>query len=327
MGSLVVKDNALIEASHKLGETEQRLILLAILEGRRECNTVEQLQGKELTIHAEDYAKTFGISRQMAYKALRESVIGLYRAEWGYKYLTEKGEQRVRYERFTQSADYGEGSGAVKFMFSNAIIPMLVELEKRFTVYEIEQVAQLSSGYSIRLYEFFMQYFDKEVGKGWFEISLDDLRFRFGLLPTEYARMGDFKKGVLDLAIQQINNSTNLKASYEQRKRGRNIIGFRFNFKVKSNKKSKNKYLESKDNNTPAPIKYKEIQKEEEQQRIAIMIAKFESLPCDEREHILDEVATHINGPFENLYKQARARGVAHKDKIFIYWFLEILDC
>lgn len=327
MGSLVVKDNALIEASHKLGETEQRLILLAILEARKECNTVEQLQGKELTIHAEDYAKTFGISRQMAYKALRESVIGLYRAEWGYKYLTEKGEKRVRYERFTQSADYGEGSGAVKFMFSNAIIPMLVELEKRFTVYEIEQVAQLSSGYSIRLYEFFMQYFDKEEGKGWFEISLDDLRFRFGLLPTEYTRMGDFKKGVLDLAIQQINNSTNLKASYEQRKRGRTIIGFRFNFKVKSNQKSKNKHLESKDNNTTTPIKYKEIQKEEEQQRIEIMIAKFESLSCDEREHILDEVATHIDGPFENLYKQARSQGVAHKDKMFIYWFLEILNC
>ena len=327
MGSLVVKDNALIEASHKLGETEQRLILLAILEARRECNTVEQLQGKELTIHAEDYAKTFGISRQMAYKALRESVIGVYRAEWGYKYLTEKGEKRVRYERFTQSADYGEGSGAVKFMFSNAIIPMLVELEKRFTVYEIEQVAQLSSGYSIRLYEFFMQYFDKEVGKGWFEISLDDLRFRLGLLPTEYARMGDFKKGVLDLAIQQINNSTNLKASYEQRKRGRTIIGFRFNFKVKSNKKSKNKYLKSKGNNTNALIKYKEIQKEEEQQRIEIMIAKFEGLPCYKREHILDEVATHIDGPFENLYKQARSQGVAHKDKMFIYWFLEILNC
>ena len=57
------------------------------------------------------------------------------------------------------------------------------------------------------------------------------------------------------------------------------------------------------------------------------MIAKFESLPCYEREHILDEVATHIDGPFENLYKQARSQGVAHKDKMFIYWFLEILNC
>ena len=33
MGNLVVKDNALIEASHKLSEVEQRLILLAILKG------------------------------------------------------------------------------------------------------------------------------------------------------------------------------------------------------------------------------------------------------------------------------------------------------
>ena len=55
MGNLIVKDNALITASHKLGEVEQRLILLAILKGREFCDSVEQLKGKELIIHADDY--------------------------------------------------------------------------------------------------------------------------------------------------------------------------------------------------------------------------------------------------------------------------------
>ena len=59
MGSLVVKDNALIEASHKLSESEQRLILLAIVKGREFCDSVEQLKGKELTIHADDYMQAF----------------------------------------------------------------------------------------------------------------------------------------------------------------------------------------------------------------------------------------------------------------------------
>ncbi len=233
MGNLIVKDNALIEASHRLGEVEQRLVLLAILKGRKYCDSVEQLRGKELIIHADDYITKFGGTQQGAYKALKQAVMGLYRAEWGYKYLTNKGEQRVRYERFTQSADYGQGEGTVSFRFADAIIPMLVELERNFTTYEIKQVAELSSSYAMRLYEFFMQHLDKKTGKGWLDISLDDLRFRFGLLPTEYTLMSDFKKRVLELSLKQINTKTDLSATYTQRKQGRVIVGFRFDFERK----------------------------------------------------------------------------------------------
>ena len=233
MGNLIVKDNALITASHKLGEVEQRLILLAILKGREYCDSVEQLRGKELIIHADDYIGYFGGTQQGAYKALKQAVIGLYRAEWGYKYINDKGNKVVRYERFTQSAQYVEGEGTVSFRFADAIIPMLVELERNFTTYEIKQVAELSSSYAMRLYEFFMQHLDKKTGKGWLDISLDDLRFRFGLLPTEYTLMSDFKKRVLELSLKQINTKTDLSATYTQRKQGRVIVGFRFDFERK----------------------------------------------------------------------------------------------
>lgn len=234
MGKLVVKDNALIEASHRLSEIEQRLVLLAILKARHAGNTVEQLKDKMLTIHADDYVNHFGATQQGAYKSLKQAVIGLYRAEWGYKYITEKGEQRVRYERFTQCADYGKRDGTVKFMFSNDIIPMLVELEKCFTVYEIAQISKLSSSYSMRLYEFFMQHLNKKTGNGWLDISLGELRFRFGLLPQEYAKMGNFKARVLNSSIKEISENTDLSVSYKNKKQGRTIIGFRFDFTRKS---------------------------------------------------------------------------------------------
>lgn len=241
MGNLIVKDNALVEASHKLGEVEQRLVLLAILKARNVGDTIEQLKDKMLTIHADDYIANFGGTRQGAYKALKQAVMGLYRAEWGYKYLTDKGEQRVRYERFTQSADYGEGEGTVKFMFSTAIIPMLVELERRFTTYEIEQVANLTSRYAMRLYEMIIRHFDKEKGNGVLRINLDELRFRLGLLPNEYASMSDFKKRVFEVAIKQINENTDLMVTYEQRKQGRIIVGFDISSKYKTSvKKAKN---------------------------------------------------------------------------------------
>ena len=239
MGNLIVKDNALITASHKLGEIEQRLILLAILKAREYCDSVEQLKGKELIIHANDYIQQFGVDKDAGYKSLKKAVLGLFEAKWGYKFINNKGNAEVVYERFTQSAKYIENEATVKFMFADAIIPLLVELEKRFTTYEIEQVAQLSSSYAMRLYEFFMQHLDKKTGKGWLDISLDDLRFRFGLLPTEYKRMCDFKRDVLELSLKQINTKTDLSATYIQRKQGRVIVGFRFEFERKTNAKPK----------------------------------------------------------------------------------------
>ena len=229
MGDLVVKDNALIEASHKLSEAEQRLILLAIVKGREFCDSIGQLKGKELTIHADDYIQAFRVDKSTAYRVLRKAVVDLYRAEWGYKYVNSKGATVVRYERFTQSAEYVESGAEVKFRFADAIIPMLVELERNFTSYEVKQIANLQSRYAMRLYEFLIRF--KTSKK--LEISLEDLRFRFGLLAHEYSRMSDFKKDVLDLAVKQINEHTDITVKYDQHKRGRNITGFTFTFKYK----------------------------------------------------------------------------------------------
>ena len=245
MGNLVVKDNALIEASHKLSESEQRLILLAIVKGREFCDNIEQLQGKELEIHADDYMQTFGVDRHAAYKSLKSAVLGLFEAKWGYKYVNDKGKTVVRYERFTQMAEYVEGGAEVKFKFADAIVPMLVELERNFTTYEITQVANLQSRYAMRLYEFLIRF--KTTKK--LEISLEDLRFRFGLLEYEYQVMGDFKRRVLEQAIKEINEHTDITVKYEQHKKGRNITGFTFTFKYKTTQKA-TKQLEQRDENT-----------------------------------------------------------------------------
>lgn len=274
MGNVIVKDNALIEASHRLSEIEQRLILLAILKARENCNGVEELKGKELIIYANDYANIYSINIQMAYKALKHAVVGLFEAKWGYKYVNDKGNKVVRYERFTQSAQYIEGEGSVSFKFADTIIPMLVELERRFTVYEIEQVAQLSSQYAMRLYEFCIQHLNKNMDEGWLDIALDELRFRFGLLPTEYKAMSDFKRRVLDYSLNEINEKTDLTASYTQKKQGRIIVGFKFEFK------RKNRKAKTVSSDEPATNKRQ--------------IDLFEGLGGQEREMIQKRIDEHI---------------------------------
>lgn len=318
MGNLVVKDNALVEASHKLNESEQRIILLAILKARSYCNNIEQLKGKELIIHADDYIKTFNVNRTTAYRVLKKAVVDLFEQKWGYKFINNKGLPQVAYRRFIQSADYIDNGAEILFKFADDIIPYLVELEKRFTVYEIEQVAELKSRYSMRLYEFFMQHFDKNTGNGWLKISLNDLRFRFGLLPNEYKAMSDFKKYVLDYSVKEINKHTDLEASYTQEKQGRTIIGFNFEFKRKNKELPQNKKTKSNKNNTKSNIS-------EPAQPTPDLFAGFTK---QEQRAIQSAVTTYIKHLAENEGKKitVRHRQNIVKKAILERWGLDELQ-
>ena len=73
--------------------------------------------------------------------------------------------------------------------------------------------------------------------------------FRFGLLEHEYDTMSNFKIRVLDLAVKQINEHTDIAVKYEQHKKGRTVTGFTFTFKYKTTQKV-TKQLEQRDENT-----------------------------------------------------------------------------
>ena len=71
---------------------------------------------------------------------------------------------------------------------------------------------------------------------------VDDFRFKLGLGSDEYKIMSNFKKKVLDIAVTQVNEKTDIVTAYEQHKAGRNITGFSFSF---SSKKTRDDESES----------------------------------------------------------------------------------
>ena len=91
-------------------------------------------------------------------------------------------------------------------------------------------MSNLSSAYAVRLYELLIAW--RSTGSTPI-IELNDFRQRIGVLDTEYKRMERFKTSVLELAIKQINEHTDITVKYEQHKRGRSISGFSFSFKQK----------------------------------------------------------------------------------------------
>ncbi|KCZ06210.1 initiator Replication family protein, partial [Acinetobacter baumannii 26016_7] len=80
----------------------------------------------------------------------------------------------------------------------------------------LQQVSNLSSAYAVRLYELLIAW--RSTGSTPV-IELSDFRQRIGVLDTEYKRMERFKTSVLELAIKQINEHTDITVKYEQHKR------------------------------------------------------------------------------------------------------------
>ena len=67
---------------------------------------------------------------------------------------------------------------------------------------------------------------------------MTDFRQKIGVLENTYQAMNDLKKRVLEPALKQVNEHTDITASYEQHKKGRTITGFSFKFKQKKPKQA-----------------------------------------------------------------------------------------
>ena len=236
---LVVKDNALIDASFNLSLVEQRLMLLAIVEARE----IQDLTpDTPIEIKASSYREQYNTDSSEAYKQLSEATKQLFNRQFSYidKY---KGDDAITVSRWLNEATYINNKGTVVIYLNRNVISMISRLEANFTKYLLEQVSDFKSQYSIRLYELLIKY--KDVGNSK-KYTIEEIRSLLGIGVNEYKVLADFKKRVLDLAVKEINDKTDTTIKYEQFKEGRTISHILFKIGKKLAKKKK----DSKDQNT-----------------------------------------------------------------------------
>jgi len=235
MSELIVKDNALIQASYTLDTVEQRLILLAIAEARQTGHGITE--NSLLEVHASSYINTFNVEKHTAYTVLRDASKSLFDRYVTYHDVNPKtGKDRSFHCRWVDKIGYEAQSGIVFLRFTQDIVPLITRLEENFTKYELEQVSRLTSSYAIRLYELLIQW--RSAGKTpVFDLSI--FRQQLGVEPHQYKTMSNFKTYVLDFALNQINELTDITAKYEQHKKGRTISGFSFTFRQKKDTSKK----------------------------------------------------------------------------------------
>jgi len=220
--NLVVKTNQLNQALQTLSLAEVRIIQLAIVDARETATGLST--DKPLRIDATRYAEVFETTRQNGYKRMKEAEETLFNRR--FTYLDDNGKPIK--SRWLQQVQYHDGEGAIDLVFTLAVVEGISRidgLEQFFTSYLLEQTTQFDSVYSVRLYELLTQW---RAAKKTPCFDLEQFRGQMGLGVNEYKRMNDFKKRVLDLAVGEINDKSDLKVKYENVKKGRSIIGFKF---------------------------------------------------------------------------------------------------
>lgn len=237
---MVIKSNQLITASYYLSLSEIRLLDLALAEltDYEECEKHLTLMPDFVEVTAEQYAETYNVSSDMAYKALREASEQLFKRYFSYQVQSEMypSHKEIRKARWVQEIGYIKGEAVVTLSFTKALIELAGKLKGSFSRYHLEQKAPLTSIYAHRLYEMMTQW---RNSKNIPSISYFELRNRFDIPDEDYKRISNFKARVLDPAIKQINELTDIIVSYEQYKKGRKVEGFIFKFKFKDTNNNK----------------------------------------------------------------------------------------
>lgn len=231
----VVKTNRLNTCIQNLSLAELRLMQLAIVDAR------EKQQGlsadKPLFISALRYAERFDVEKHTAYEVLKQIEKTLF--DRRFTFVNER--QNEVKSRWISQVEYHKGNGGISIILTPAVVNEITRIdgfETAFTEYLLEQTAALNSVYSVRLYELVAQWKNKTTT---FELEL--LREQLGLGVNDYNRMSDFKRRVFELAIKEINKKTDLEVSYENKKNGREIVGF----DVTTKQKRKSKHKEQQD--------------------------------------------------------------------------------
>ncbi|EMO6853762.1 replication initiation protein [Acinetobacter baumannii] len=216
----VVKSNQVIEASYQLSAVEQRIVLAAI--SRIPKN--QPITDDELYPVSVDELKQLGVHEKTAYRDLKEGINRLYERSINLS-IDDKSIKM----RWVQEIQFLDSQSVIRIRFSKPILPFISNLSREFTKYALSDIAGINSGYGIRIYELLVQY--RQIGKR--EISVESLRTMLEL-GKKYPLFADFKKRVIDTAIDQINEYSPLKVTYEQKKTGRKVTHIIFSFKEKS---------------------------------------------------------------------------------------------
>lgn len=224
---LVRKSNNLVEGKYRFDIWEMRVftkMLTMILPSDEDF--------KEYRIYLKEVIDDFNLAAdKQSYKLLKDGAIKLMKKEIKIIRDTDEGEKEflthiaVGLDSFTSKT---QGS-YVDISFHPKMKPFLLQLQTQFLMYDVRNILQLQSSYSVRIYELLKQY--EKIGKRTF--TIEDLKETLAVM-DKYPLYANFKQRIIMKAQEDLMAFTDIRFTFEEVKKGRAIHSIIFT--IKSNK-------------------------------------------------------------------------------------------
>ncbi|MFD2937621.1 replication initiation protein [Spirosoma flavum] len=127
------------------------------------------------------------------------------------------------------SVQYNTKEGTIAICIDSKLRPYLFNLDNRFTTYGLTEAMNVPGKYSKRLYEMLSQW----KSMGLMKVNMPDLRLQLKL-EDKYPDWDNFKRRVLDPAVAEINQHTDLFVKYYPERESRRIALLKWTIKLKS---------------------------------------------------------------------------------------------
>ena len=203
----ITQANAMINSKYTLNLSEQRLILFAIAQ----IDSVSDESFFKFSCTVKELEKELSI--ELKESRLKDLAVNILKKPL----LIKEGINWIACNWFSSFKYYG-GEARIEFKISDDLVPYLLKLKEKFTTYSLEVAIQFQGKYTTRFYEFCMQVKNQDKKEISFEL---DFLYELLQLPKTMRVWGQFKRDVLDLSINEINEKTEIKANYEAIKTGR----------------------------------------------------------------------------------------------------------
>lgn len=209
----VKKSNYLNQASYKLSVIEQKVIALLAAQIKD-----DDIGFQPYCLDIREFQTLIG-NKSMNYAYIEEVANSLQNRELHIQFTNAQGAVEHLNTRWLSSSRYIEGTGVVELRFDPNLQPFLLQLKNRFTMYRLENIIQLTSQFSIRLYELLKQY--ENIGSRTF--TLEELREFIGIDDTQYRLYADFKRRVILAAQKELKEKSDVFFEFEEVKVGRSV--------------------------------------------------------------------------------------------------------
>jgi plasmid replication initiation protein len=217
---LVVKSNDLIQRTrYDLSLQEQKIVLYVISKIKP---TDEELQEYSFTMR--ELCEMCGIEAiGQNFENMWQSIVALNEKTIEFEDNRYRGNPR-----WIEMPIMDKLTREIRIRFHPLLRPYLIALHENFTQYELSSILIMRSRYSVRMYELLKSYaYLDEI-----TFSLEELKEK--LQTTGYSDYKNFRVRVLEKAIEEINEHTDIRVEFKPIRTSRVITHLRFIIERKS---------------------------------------------------------------------------------------------